>query len=265
GYVQLAHLEAIPSDQDVAGERVVHASPEPPRLDPSLDLDLTTQRRIVEFEERLGGPDHILLGVAENADEKKVKRAYFKLSREFHPDRYFRRDLGPYRARLERLFKEIQRAYESHLQRSLAGFVHSAGTASPARSSQSVGSGTSSRPSPPAATRLERLSQRLAAPLPDHVVHERQQKARELLAGAEQAASEGHLQEALTCLEIVTRFDPGNRSAQRALKDLRMKLDESAEERLVTSKKTERTRAHGVSGVEGVPDEQDSNRGHEAR
>ena len=81
-------------------------------FDDSLELDLSVQRRILEFEACLVLPYCEILGVASNAQPKIVKRAYFKLSREFHPDRYFRREIGEYGARLERIFKKVLEAYE---------------------------------------------------------------------------------------------------------------------------------------------------------
>jgi curved DNA-binding protein CbpA len=81
-------------------------------LDPSLPLELDAQRRILAFESRLDRPYHEILGVPRSADAKVVKRAYFELSKEFHPDRYFRRDIGAFTERLERVFKRIAEAYE---------------------------------------------------------------------------------------------------------------------------------------------------------
>ena len=81
-------------------------------LDEALELDLSVQRRILEFEAALGLPYHELLGVAAGSGPKVVKRAYFKLSREFHPDRYFRREIGSYDARLTCIFKKVLEAYE---------------------------------------------------------------------------------------------------------------------------------------------------------
>lgn len=81
-------------------------------LDPGLDIDCTVQRRILEFELSLSRPYHELLGVPVGADSKTVKRAYFKLSKEFHPDRYFRKEIGPFAQRLERIFKKVLEAHE---------------------------------------------------------------------------------------------------------------------------------------------------------
>src|SRR5262245_51135673 len=82
-------------------------APSAEALDPALDLSLELQRRILDFEARLDRPYHELLGVAPDADARSVKRAFFALSKEFHPDRYFRRNVGGLAPRLERIFKRI--------------------------------------------------------------------------------------------------------------------------------------------------------------
>lgn len=81
-------------------------------LDPTLDIDCDVQRRILEFECTLSRPYHELLGVPPGAEPRVVKRAYFKLSKEFHPDRYFRKQIGPFAPRLERIFKKVLEAHE---------------------------------------------------------------------------------------------------------------------------------------------------------
>jgi tetratricopeptide (TPR) repeat protein len=52
-----------------------------------------------------------LLDVDPNADTTTIRRAYFKRSKEFHPDRYFRKQIGPYKAMLDEIFKQVSAAY----------------------------------------------------------------------------------------------------------------------------------------------------------
>ena len=40
-----------------------------------------------------------------------MKRAYYKLSKEYHPDRFYRMQLGPYKEQLEVVFNKITEAY----------------------------------------------------------------------------------------------------------------------------------------------------------
>ena len=96
---------------------------------PGLEIPIDAQRRVLHFEAGLERPYHELLGVAAGVDAKAVKRAYFQLSKEYHPDRYYRREIGPYAEKLDRIFKKIVEAYEllmdpttrAELERSMGG------------------------------------------------------------------------------------------------------------------------------------------------
>ncbi len=52
-----------------------------------------------------------IMQVSKDAPAKAVKRAYYKLSREFHPDRFFRREMGSYKPKLEQVFAKVNEAY----------------------------------------------------------------------------------------------------------------------------------------------------------
>ena len=82
------------------------------RVDKSLDISVEVQREILSFGKKLTKPYHELLGVPSNAGIPAIKKAYFALSRKFHPDRYFRRNLGPFMPHVEVIFKKILEAYE---------------------------------------------------------------------------------------------------------------------------------------------------------
>jgi DnaJ-domain-containing protein 1 len=53
-----------------------------------------------------------VLDVGPEADKRTIKRAYFKVSKDFHPDRYFGKNLGSYRARLDAIFAAVSQAYQ---------------------------------------------------------------------------------------------------------------------------------------------------------
>ena len=92
----------------------IHPPPnEPVELAEEVDLDLEKKRRILELYERLDEMSYYdLLGVPFDADKKQVKGAYYKLAPEFHPDSYFRKNLGSYKPKIEAIFTRITLAHD---------------------------------------------------------------------------------------------------------------------------------------------------------
>jgi curved DNA-binding protein CbpA len=82
-------------------------------LSEAVDLDLDRKREILAREAQLGRDDWTVLGLKPGATAEAVKIAYFEASRIFHPDRYFGKNLGSYRARLERIFHRLSEAHEA--------------------------------------------------------------------------------------------------------------------------------------------------------
>lgn len=79
---------------------------EPSELDDGERRLILTLERILEKQD-----SYMLLGVSQGADIKAVKRAYFALSKEIHPDRYYGKKLGSFAGRMSRVFEETSRAY----------------------------------------------------------------------------------------------------------------------------------------------------------
>jgi len=76
------------------------------------DLDDTERRRILAMQRLLEKADpYQLLGVSPAADNKTLKRAYFLLSKEIHPDRYYGQRLGSFGDRMSTVFEAASRAY----------------------------------------------------------------------------------------------------------------------------------------------------------
>ncbi len=77
-----------------------------------LDLTPTQQARIDLLFEGLDSKNYYeILEVKRDTPLKGIKRAYYRLSKEFHPDKFFRRSLGPYKPKLETIFAAINEAY----------------------------------------------------------------------------------------------------------------------------------------------------------
>ena len=224
----------IGSSQPLDAAEVPSESRVPPQIDESqldedLDLDLSVQRRILEFEASLGLPYHELLAVPVGSEPKVVKRAYFKLSKEFHPDRYFRKNIGSHAARLEKIFKKVLEAHEMLSDPDLCRIennsepepvVETAVTAPPSSSSPPP-----VRPAPPkpkALTKLERLRQRMPFKIDQGAIDARREKAQEIFRAAELSQKAGRLLEAEASIRIAISFDPACAAFKEALGGLRI-------------------------------------------
>jgi len=63
------------------------------------------------FKELESGTWYSLLGVGVDASATDLQKAYYELSRSWHPDRFFRKEIGEYADRLEMVFVGITSAY----------------------------------------------------------------------------------------------------------------------------------------------------------
>lgn len=183
-------------------------------LEPDVDLTPEQQRRILDFEANLDRPYHDLLGVDRNADAKAIKRAYFALSKEFHPDRYFRRQVGSFALRLDRIFKKVVEAYEllsdpatrAEIERSLAQQQQPP----PQVENDDTPTGEAA-PAPQVSSKraaLERLRSHFK--IPEKVLAERRFKAKQFFQAAMVSAKKGHWKDAGASIRLAIAFDPWN-------------------------------------------------------
>lgn len=70
--------------------------------------------RIADLYAKLNKVDHYrLLGVAATTETKDIKRAYFALAKLYHPDRFFRRDVGALRPKIDAIFAAMTNALDT--------------------------------------------------------------------------------------------------------------------------------------------------------
>jgi len=87
---------------------------DPKELEEEVDLSADQKKRILDMFYRLDDLDHYtLLGVGKEADKKTVKRSYFELASLMHPDRYFKKNLGSFKSKMEALFGRITEAHDT--------------------------------------------------------------------------------------------------------------------------------------------------------
>lgn len=112
----IAVLLALRAKGAIVPARVVPRGPPAPVVDAAMaeEVDLEPERKkdIIELERSLDVLDHFaVLGVKPGASAADVKQAYYNASRRFHPDRYFGKNLGSFRARMERIFRRLTDAH----------------------------------------------------------------------------------------------------------------------------------------------------------
>jgi curved DNA-binding protein CbpA len=83
-------------------------------LDEEVDLPLARRKQVLELFYRLPKLDYYgVLGIVYGADKKEVRTAYFTLSKAFHPDSMFRKELGSFKAKMTTVFQALTEAYET--------------------------------------------------------------------------------------------------------------------------------------------------------
>lgn len=112
GWLEQVHKGELGAPEPPRGARKPAAAAVAAKLDPSLEIDVEIQKEILALAADLDRPYHEILGVAKDADTRTIKKAYFAKSKRFHPDRYFRRNIGAFAPLVERCFKRLLEAYE---------------------------------------------------------------------------------------------------------------------------------------------------------
>jgi curved DNA-binding protein CbpA len=86
---------------------------DPAELDEDVDIELGRRRRILDLFYGLDQLTHYqLFGVEPSADKKAIKAAYFEIVNVFHPDRYYGKKVGSFKAKLERVFARLTESYD---------------------------------------------------------------------------------------------------------------------------------------------------------
>lgn len=102
-----------PNPADANGSPSTLSDEELELLKEPADLDEGRRRMILEYFNALERHTHYsILGVGEGATKAEIKEAYYDLVGSFHPDRYFGKELGSFKPKLEKVFGALTKAYD---------------------------------------------------------------------------------------------------------------------------------------------------------
>jgi len=117
----LAPAEVFASIERLVSLKVVEwvarkASSAPPETElvEDVEIDGELQERIIQAFHRSDKVNHYeLLGVGIDAERAEIRKAYFALSKVFHPDAYYGKRLGSFKPKMEVVFRKVTDAYEA--------------------------------------------------------------------------------------------------------------------------------------------------------
>lgn len=104
-------------EEDTGRASMIHPAArayDPALLDEPAELDLERKKLILDLYYSLDQLTHYaLLEVPEQATKEQIKEAYYQRVGLFHPDRYFGKELGTFKPRLEKVFGALTKAYDT--------------------------------------------------------------------------------------------------------------------------------------------------------
>lgn len=184
--------------------------------DDAPDLPPERKREIAELEVRAaGGTAFELLGVPNGAPADVCKRAYYDLSMRLHPDRFYGKDLGSYRERIDRLFRKLTEAQHTvtdtdkraAYQKAHPELFLSRPPSKPVESHDAV--------------RAEDRARRIAR----HPYLAKVARQHELLGRAKSALAAGQPAAAILDLEQLIKLEPQNAEAKKLLHEASLKRE----------------------------------------
>jgi curved DNA-binding protein CbpA len=207
---------------------------------PALDLSPEECATIDRLARLADANDYYaLLGVSRDADRKQIQAAFYELSRSWHPDRFFRKETGPYGARIENVFVALTEAYRVLGQdeaRTRYNYDHRDAGSSEVAPAQPGPAGrrtraprTTSRGTDPFAEARRKVEERRSRTVESgnrskameemrKQVLKRLKKARRYFLDGKADYESGNVLKAVSTLALATTYDPKN-AEYRALAD----------------------------------------------
>jgi curved DNA-binding protein CbpA len=184
-----------------------------------VDLEADRKAEILALEGLIDTASHYdMLGVSPSAGPEEIRRAYHEASRRFHPDRYFQKNLGSFRSRIERLFRRVSEA-NAVLSNTERRVEYDRAHPELLESGHAV-------PQPRAPEPPGRADERRAR-LARHPYLARGRQLRDLSKDAKEAPDKGDVARAASLMNQAVLLEPENQELRTELAGLRRKQDAS--------------------------------------
>jgi len=85
----------------------------PSELAEAAELDDDQKKMVLDLYAALSDCDYYMLfGLPRDADKKTIKRAYYDVAMNVHPDKFFRKSLGSFKPKMEAIFTRLTEAHD---------------------------------------------------------------------------------------------------------------------------------------------------------
>ncbi len=235
----LAALLGLRAKGAVVPARVTQPAPAP-EVDTSMleDVELEPERRkeILELDRQMDAMNHFeVLGLRGGEPPEVVKKKFYELSRRFHPDRYFGKNIGSFKARVERIFRRLSEAHQvlTDAERRTAYFKERPDARAPKPTAQDVAAAVAESAPPPRRERTPEDDQRDAERrqrLMRHPYLAKSARVGELIARAKANIQKGEFGLAYTDLHLASQVEPRNSEVKSMLGEVRRKHEHARAE-----------------------------------
>lgn len=164
------------------------------------------------------------LGVPSGAPAEEVRAAFREASRKFHPDKYFGKNLGSFRAKLDRIFKRMVEANQTLTDPDRREAYLAANPFVRAAARSSTGTAPAFKPEPKTETEEARDSERRQR-LARHPYLAKTTKVQEFLNKAKEHAAKQEYSQAVTHLNNAAQIDPLHAEVKALMIEVRKGAD----------------------------------------
>jgi len=181
------------------------------------DLEISQEERtkIDRFYSKLDKMNYYeILNVPFDAPLEVIKKQFYLLSREFHPDRYFKKNIGEYKSRLEEIYRKIREAYEV-LSDNVAKEVYRESTSTNIKNTVEESKPAMKNPQEQPKSTLQEKTHPVSSVL--NAIAERVKKAKTIFEEGMRYYESGDFSSALRNFKLCVAYDPFNQKYKEML------------------------------------------------